>query len=221
MAYDGIVSTRTINASNDLVAALGGIQYEDIMAGKGLALEAGDIVARNDAALLESDDNSKLSSFAITAGETFANFPDGSGFWTLEVASASATFEMFSDIDKAAGDKIASGTISATSGTINFTEENSSGVAGSVVLASGGSDDDDDDNRVITQFINYSKLDASSYSNKTVRGVCNEYNSTTGELMLIVGNAAVNASELNATNFTGENKQVALEKLQQIGIYTK
>ena len=66
--------------------------------------------------------------------------------------------------------------------------------------------------------MNYSKLDASSYTNKTVVGVTESYDSDTGELVLIAGNAQVRQDQLDATNLAANITEVN-EKLQAIGIY--
>ena len=218
MAYNANTKTVNLSESQKLASPIDGIFYKTLSVAKNLSLEEGDIVARTtNADTLEGTD-SLLSSFAITAGDTIANFDDGPGFWELTVDSVSATFEIFNASTKLSSDKIATGTLSATSGSLSFTEANSSGVAGSVTVVSGAATDTDLANLVIPEFMNYSKLDASSYTNKTVVGVTESYDSDTGELVLIAGNAQVRQDQLDATNLAANITEVN-EKLQAIGIY--
>lgn len=177
----------------------------------GLSIAAKDVVARNTTDTIYNDGGTQLASLVLN-GLNFTNTNDGIVYIKLYDTAGDRTVEVYKDSGLASGDKICEGTKTGD-GAITLAEANSSGASGSVTVTYAA---DDVDIYVHTSLVKYQKYDATG-SNQVVKGICESYNSTTGQLVLIEA-GVVKLSELGVTNSGGKEDEIK-EVLRQIGIF--
>jgi hypothetical protein len=175
-----------------------------------LSISAKDVVARNTTDTVYNDGGTQLASLVLN-GIDFSNSDSGVVYISLSDATGTRTVNVYSDSGRAAGDKICGGSRSGD-GSITLAEANSSGASGTVTVTYAT---DDVDIYVHTSIVKYQKYDATG-SNQVVKGVCESYDSTTGQLVLIE-KGIVKYSALAVSNDGGKEDEI-IEALHTIGI---